>query len=288
MKCSISIIIPTVNRHEALAALVESLLQLPTAPHEIVIVDQTEHVLGVRPPDLNSRHNCVRHIHLDAAGPCIARNTGANIATGDILWFLDDDMEPDSPADPLAYIVDHFQSYPESALVALFEERITDPESIKRMGGRFDVYRHITRHVPVFRGEYRFALNINAGSFAIPRYLFVEIGGFDDQFDPDGAFEDRDLGLRCLYCGIPVYESSAWIMQHHAVSIGGRRESRSSLSPNLHYFWSKYMSEDMYYLQSFSYWLTQPSRVRFLLLKLIKGFMKRIVSVPSYPEKLTN
>lgn len=278
----ISLVIPTLNRYDSLTTILTNLSTWRTQPREIIIVDQTEGVIGLGDyPDLSDSQRSIRHIKLNAAGPCIARNMGARYAAGDILWFLDDDMYLEPECDLVAYIVQHFTGFPNSVLMGPI-----DPVSDQiQLNERFDIIRHLTKSWRQGQGEYRLSLGIGAGNVCIPANIFHLLGGFDERFDPNGAFEDRDLGLRCFQNGIPVFQSSAFYVEHRPAPRGGRREKNASQSSNMYYFWSKYFDEDMYYLQVLVYWLSTLHRP--LLKNLIRLFVKRYINAPAYNELVT-
>lgn len=84
---SISVVIPTRNRHHFLKQALESVLAQTHAPKEIIVVD-----------DGKGAAEAVAHMHpsitvLDnrERGPVPARNMGVAHATGEVICFLDDD-----------------------------------------------------------------------------------------------------------------------------------------------------------------------------------------------------
>lgn len=94
-----SVVVPTYDRPELLAACLRALMAQDLAPedYEIIVVDdapseQTErHVLSL------SRHGVpIRYLRTAGTrGPAAARNLGWHAATGDIVAFTDDDCVPD-------------------------------------------------------------------------------------------------------------------------------------------------------------------------------------------------
>jgi len=272
---NISVIVPTLDRYQQLGNLLDGISHWPTQPDEIIIIDQTPFVMGPgNYPDLSDSQRCIQHIRADFRGPCKARNTGARLAQGDLLWFLDDDMAPDTEIDLVAYIRSHFEEYAHSVLTAT---HTFNPMSLQ-MHRRFDVLRHLTLNWNTFVDEYRFSLGLLGGNVVVPRSVFFELNGFDEQFDPDGAFEDRDFGLRCFYRGIMVFQSQRLYLRHLQAMSGGRRADPQQA--NLTCFWSKYMSEDMYYIQIFAHWLSQTRWS--LCRRLVRHFARGILRAPSY------
>lgn len=274
---TISLIIPTLNRYDLLTSLLDGIARWPTQPDEIVIIDQTAFVLGPGDyPDLSDSHRNIRHLKADFRGPCKARNTGAVEAKGDLLWFLDDDMSPDTEIDLVAHIRQHFQKYPRSVLTARFSLEDSAPA---KMTNSFDPYRYLTRNWCSTDAEYRFSLGVLGGNVALERDFFLMLGGFDEAYDPNGAFEDRDFGLRCFYQGVMVYQASWLYLKHLGAVTGGRRANPQG--DNLFHFWSKQMDEEMYYIQAFSYWLSRQNK-RLGIHRLLKFFVVRILHNPSY------
>jgi glycosyltransferase involved in cell wall biosynthesis len=91
-----SVVVPTHERPEALAACLESLAELdyPRDRFETVVVDD-----GGRTPlepvvDRFRERLDVKLVRRARAGPAAARNAGAEHAGGDLLLFTDDDCRP--------------------------------------------------------------------------------------------------------------------------------------------------------------------------------------------------
>ena len=89
----ISVIIPVFNGETYLAAAIESVLGQNLSPAEIIVVDdgsydQTQSVLrGFR--------DHIKTVHQTNRGPAAARNAGLDIATGEMIAFIDaDDLWP--------------------------------------------------------------------------------------------------------------------------------------------------------------------------------------------------
>jgi len=90
----ISVVLPTLNRPEAIYNLLRHLEHQTTAPHEIVIVDQSP-VPDDRVAAYASERAGVRLHRIAERGLPNARNVGVGLATGDVVLFLDDDSIPD-------------------------------------------------------------------------------------------------------------------------------------------------------------------------------------------------
>lgn len=86
---TVSAIIATKNRSADLARTIDTLLKQTVVPREVFVVDQSPEKSFTRAlPDF------IRYIHdPKIAGANAARNVGIDLATGDVLLFLDDDVE---------------------------------------------------------------------------------------------------------------------------------------------------------------------------------------------------
>lgn len=84
---TVSVIVPTKNRQGEVARMLASLRAQPTQPVEVIVVDQSTPHYELEPfPQLVHLHDP------QIGGASAARNRGADIALGDILFFLDDDV----------------------------------------------------------------------------------------------------------------------------------------------------------------------------------------------------
>src|SRR4030095_2311933 len=110
----VSVIVPTRNRPEKLAQLLDCLSTqtIDRAHYQIVVVDD-----GSSPPVAFSNMQCPSSIivRLDGKERSAARNQGAAAASCDLLVFLDDDMSLDR--DFLASHLAAHQEWPNALMV---------------------------------------------------------------------------------------------------------------------------------------------------------------------------
>lgn len=141
-------------------------------------------------------------------GASVARNHGATIARGEVLLFLDDDME----AHP-QLLVEHDRSHSQGAdaVIGHIPLHPKSPRNFLSYGvGRWAEER--VHELSAQEGALPFR-EIMTGQLSIARQTFFEVGGFDTNFTRDGSFgnEDLDFGLRLQEGGYQIIFNPAAI-----------------------------------------------------------------------------
>jgi GT2 family glycosyltransferase len=127
-------------------------------------------------------------------GVCAARNTGAARACGDVIVFVDSDVEVHP--DALVRVRSAFADYP--ALTAVFGSYDDAPP-----GGTVAAFRNLLHHYVHQRGAGP-AATFWSGLGAIRRDAFLAVGGFDGERFPQPSIEDVDLGVRLVADGARI------------------------------------------------------------------------------------
>ena len=88
----VTLIIPTYNRPKLIKDCIESILVQTRLPDELIVVDDGD--LDEIPLEFQCIQAgiALRYIKKDVPGLTESRNAGVRIATGDIIFFLDDDV----------------------------------------------------------------------------------------------------------------------------------------------------------------------------------------------------
>ncbi len=119
-------------------------------------------------------------------GPAYARNRGAAIASGEVLFFIDADVRvyPDT----LANVAETFTMHPEiDALIGSYDDAPDDVSFISQYKNLFHHYVH--------QKSNENACTFWSGCGAIRREVFLEFGGFNVSYGRP-AIEDIELGFR--------------------------------------------------------------------------------------------
>ncbi len=179
----ISVIIPAFNARNELALSLKSLAHSVFRPHECIVVDDgSTDDSAVVAGALNA--TVIRLSH--QAGPAAARNAGAAIATGDILFFVDADVcvQPDT----LQRIDCSFEADPSlSALIGSYDDTPFEKDFLSQ-------YRNLMHHFVHQTGREE-ASTFWSGCGAIRTSAFRDVSGFDESYTRP-AIEDIELGYR--------------------------------------------------------------------------------------------
>ena len=182
----LSVIMPTIfwsGTFERCARRVLSMLDETTVNAEVVFVFDG----APPPPPAWLVRPDVRIVKTGArSGPAIARNLAAESARGEILFFLDADVE--LAADAIDRVHAAFTADP--ALIGLFGDYDDEPAA----DGTVSSFRNLLDH------HMRVSRSGRAGTFwsgcgAIRTTAFLDVDGFDEHFAYPST-EDIDLGMR--------------------------------------------------------------------------------------------
>ena len=209
----ISVIIPSRNRYNYVLNLLNDLENQKLLADEIIVIDQSDEPYAELP--------CI-HIVDSGVGPCRARNLGLERCTGDIIVFLDDDIRINS--DFIHYLADPILNDGKFVVVGAICDANGNYVNQDYVFWKKDVKSWLLAITanPDFPGN-GLTLSFPAGCAAIHRSVYERVGGFDTFFDPNGAGEDREYGLRIFHAGYSIFYEGKAFVSHLGAPSGGRR-----------------------------------------------------------------
>lgn len=215
---SISVVIPTKDRASALARTLAALeaQQAGEARIEVIVVDNgsSAEAVGIARKCATEAAIPIQLLEQPEGGPAAARNAGAKAARGEVLLFLGDDTEPESPGLLGAHLGLH-AARPEDAYGVL--GRITwNPRQpvtpfmhwLENGGPQF-------HYCEIEAGPVEAANYFYSSHASVKRSLFERLGGFDEHF-PTAAVEDTELGVRLADAGLELdYHPELLVLHDH-------------------------------------------------------------------------
>lgn len=218
---TLSVIICTRDRPEALERCLAALLAQTSRAGQIVVVDNSRHRSAEA---VTGQFSGVDYVHEPRPGLSVARNTGIRASRGALLAFTDDDVEP-SPSWTME-IARAFASAAVDAVTGLvLPARLDTPAQCYfqfKMGGFgsecvpliFD-----QRFLDETKAKGAQVWRIGAGAnMAFRRSVFERVGLFDERLGAgaSGCSEDSELWYRLIASGgACLFEPRAFVVHHH-------------------------------------------------------------------------
>jgi serine acetyltransferase/GT2 family glycosyltransferase len=205
---NLSIVIATWNRLASLRRLLVQLAEqtVPAAGYEVVVVDDGStpkvDLVDLRPP------YALRLMRQENAGAASARHAGVLAARGEVVLFLDDDMQVDRD-----FLEQHLLSRREGDGRAVVLGRIkADPEVAKMpLFERWHSWMLDRKAESIRDGKTALKGNLLfTGNCSLLRADYLAVGGFDPSL-PNS--EDVELGLRLEKAGVEFrFSEAAWTL----------------------------------------------------------------------------
>lgn len=210
----ISVIIPTRNRFNYISLLLEDLTKQDVSNFEVIVIDQSD--------EKKPLAHC-NHVFVDSTGPCVSRNLGVRKSVGDVLLFLDDDARINKDfiremTNPI--ISDRFDAVAGA---------ICDPEGNYLLSGNEFLTKSDSNFIKILTSnpnsnKSRVCMSFPGCCSAIKKNVFNIIGGFNEDFDPTGAGEDREIAVKLFKNGFSTWYNSNAKLLHMVAPEGGSRD----------------------------------------------------------------
>jgi len=214
---SVSVVIPTKDRSEALARTLAALeSQQVNGKLEAIVVDngssdETLAMVGERAARSRLTIKLIEH---DEGGPAAARNAGVAAASGEIILLLGDDTEPAEEGLVEAHAALHAARLQDSyAVLGRISWSPRSPVTpymhwLENGGPQF----HFAELAP---GVVDAASYFYSSHVSLKRSIFERLGGFDIRF-PSAAVEDTELGVRLADGGLELdYHPELLVLHDH-------------------------------------------------------------------------
>ena len=209
----LSVIVPTCDRPIPLDHTLSALTRQSLAADrfEVVIVDDGSSAAVAPVPPMGAWPFEVRYIRQLPRGLAAARNLGAKVARGQILVFVDDDVEL-APEALAAHLSTHLDQGARTAVVGALPFGDRTPRDcftwFLERRGHYDLYARSDK----YPGGVPLLAPMN-GHSSVRRQLFRDAGGYDTGLGAYGG-EDLELGHRLALAGVRFHYQPAAIGYH--------------------------------------------------------------------------
>lgn len=244
----VSLIIPTYQREAVLRATLRDALRQEYPAYDVIVVDQT----AVHEPETEamlaelSAAGKLTWLRVDWASLPRARNVGIRQATGEIVVFVDDDVQ--MPPDFLARHARHYQNLEIGAIAGRVLDRLKladDPDRrIEQLPPAANDPAIAWYHLDlVHTVQPQRVLSARGCNMSFRRSLFTQHHlWFDERFRGSAVREESDVCLRLRATGLVIwYDPEAWLV-HLGEETGGchdlsTRSPRYQISFYHNHFW---------------------------------------------------
>ncbi len=205
----ISVVIPTHNGSKRLGNCLDAIRRALGPGDEIIVVDDASQDGSAEV----ARSFGASVFSLEKnGGAAKARNFGAGQATGEIIFFTDDDVV--IPKNAISQLRSHFTEEQVAGVVGVLDEQIPYSDfasNLKNLWMRFSYLKCPPERVGLFYTSVA----------AIRKSVFVEVGGFNENY-LGASVEDTDFGQQVWQKGFLIRIDPTLTVSHHKhYSLGG-------------------------------------------------------------------
>jgi glycosyltransferase involved in cell wall biosynthesis len=216
----VSVVIPSLGRDERLKATAQNLARQEYPSWECIIVLQgplrSATLVGIS----EALRDRLRLFHADEPNASLARNIGLSEAKGDVVLFLDDDIEIRNPG----FLRAHARHYLDAGTSGVAGQVLgpgASPRRRRHWLSRYDTFGWL-----FFPITYEFPARIASGpssNLSVRRSSALAVGGMDAQFEKGAHREESDFALRLVKRFGPLHFDPNASLVHLGEPIGGCR-----------------------------------------------------------------
>ena len=187
----ISVIIPAHSADYLFERSIKSILESNYNDFEVIIVADG----GVELPSFEDAIINIKYLKIDSfKGPAFARNLGATVAIGEVLYFTDSDVE--IKIDTLTKVAQYFSDASNMAMIGSYDDEPYDQSYVS-------TFKNLSHHF-VHQTSYENTITFWGACGGIRKSVFDKVNGFDSVKYLKPCIEDIDLGYRLSELKIPI------------------------------------------------------------------------------------
>lgn len=239
----LSVVIPTLNREASLCKTILYFVEEEMyRPFEIIVVDQSGSHLQETEAFLEAVAPKIRYVRVNYKGLTRARNHGVRLADGEVVVFVDDDVEPKQ-----GFLAAHAAAYEDPKItgvagpVPIPGQRL---RTTKEVGRNF--HKMVRSEVMAFNEDFVYEASwAPGGNMSFRKSCIERLGGFDENFFGVATGEDAEFSHRVRLAGGKIRFEPAAFLYHVPAQAGGchdvpeeGRRLHDQLANSI-YFWSR-------------------------------------------------
>jgi len=224
----ISVIIPTFQRDVFLKNTLRDLLnQKGDFSFEVIVIDQNNPSVELRDSELYalSKEPHIRWIGSIPPGVVYARNKAVSLARGEILVFIDDDVEIKDAEFLSKHLRTHLELDHRIAAVCGRELNKGRPNFVDQLGYQREGPLCDILHFPRNYRKRIEATVLSTSNSSVKKNAMLEVGCFDENFGGASYGDDADLALRLVKKGHRIIYDPSPTLLHLMAPAGGVRLS---------------------------------------------------------------
>jgi glycosyltransferase involved in cell wall biosynthesis len=247
----ISVVIPTLNRPDALPRTLDALARQTFEDFEVIVVEDAKNEAPLPQPDPRLRFRTLR---AEQPGASSARNAGWQAAGNPVVLFLGDDILP--APQTLARHATHHAEHPGDDVGVL--GHVDWARELKRTAFMVWLDHGIQFNYPSIRGSEAGPGHLYTANVSLKRSALERVGGFDAARYPF-LYEDIDLGIRLFEKVFRlIYDKDASAEHLHEVTLE-RWQARMAIQARAERAWIRHHpGEEPYFYTRFSDALRHP------------------------------
>jgi len=240
----LSVVVPTLNREQVLCETLRYFFERETYERfEVIVVDQSRAHEPETERYLSANADRMRYFRASFQSLTKARNFGVERALGEIIVFVDDDVEPHS-----GFLQAHADAYRDETVAGVTGPTLAPGARARGRGDIGEALWHelTTQRTACFDVDFPYdALWAPGCNMSFRRAAIERVGGFDENFYGVALGEDAEFAHRLRASGGRIrYEPGAGLIHKIAKSGGCRSTSEEAramyaLIDNTNYFYSR-------------------------------------------------
>lgn len=251
----ISVIIPTYQREGVLLDSIQTLLKQDYPHFEILVIDQTQdhHPETIAALESLEQNRNIQWLKVDWASLPRARNYGIRHAQGEIIIFIDDDVQV-----PSQFLRHHLANYQRDRTIGAVAGRVfdrmklADSQRIYNSEQPYEIdylppeardaglaWYHLDL---VHTTQPQRVISARGCNMSFRRTLFTDYGlRFDERFRGNAVREESDCCLRIRSTGLIIWYDPAAYLVHLGEETGGCQLETRSLEYQLNFYHNHFL-----------------------------------------------